>query len=845
MSDTENSDGTLTKCYHGKLDRRTAEEQLSANGNYGAFLLRESDRKVGSYVLSYYGRTGINHFRITNVYGSYFIGGRQFDSLSDLITYYSTTCDLLTDERLSYPVPPPEPVTSHDRILISILPYTKLAQSDELSFKKGDLFILQNDLGDGWYWCRDVKTGQSGLVFSNLVEEVPEDIDPNEVYPWFHGKLSKADAVNKLAQAGPGSFLVRPSDNSPGNYTLFYHVGSTVQRFLIVRNKENRYTMGGKFFDSLGQIIELYQNEQIIEGHMLEFPVTTTMSRADQLREATLSTSMRALEVRDKAEDIYNTVKISREAAKKKLSHDVKGWLGLKKGDINKKWKNYYFVLNSRDRHLYYYDKPQQTKPKGLIDLSYSYMYLIHESLFDWPQCFQLVEKCLPCFGNYFYLKCDDDSTTFKRWTNSIRKFAYPLQTNKKITRHLIDAASQDNNTIGSNRRNPDMDDSEEDTFEEKRSVYLNFVEAQSLKINQPYVLISFNQDIKVAKTSVKTSPNALFSEDGCFAFEDLPADVKTLSVTLYQNGKKYKSNADLPQFSLDLTILDKNDTSATSEQLDQWFKFKSNHSSDVVGFIRVRMFKSQEIIMALPQYTTLEDLVCDPNIEIISLLGQLCHRDHLTLARSLSNIFRYKKMSVRILSKLIEREAALEPDTATLFRTSTLTTALLESFLRSLCQDALRKCLKGPIKKLYDDKICCELNPSKLDSHNVSQKACENLQNLLDLLDDLVGNIYDSISYYPHSVRYILSCLHKIVQQRWPNEPLIRTQVISSFLFLRLICPTILNPKQFNLINETPSENAVRNLTLVAKCLQSLANLVETSKVSRSIFISDILTLY
>lgn len=236
---------------------------------------------------------------------------------------------------------------------------------------------------------------------------------------------------------------------------------------------------------------------------------------------------------------------------------------------------------------------------------------------------------------------------------------------------------------------------------------------------------------------------------------------------------------------------------------------------------------------MALSEYAALEDLLCNPSTELIMLLDQFCHRDHLTLARALSNIFRYKNTSTRILKSLIEREATLELETATLFRQSSLTTALIESYMRFMCHNVLSKCLKEPVKKLLDDKICCELNPSKLDSHNTSQKACENLQNLLDLLDELVGNIYDSVSYYPLSVRYLFSCLQRMVNRKWPNEPLVRTRVVSGFLFLRLICPTILNPKQFNLINETPNENAIRNLTLVAKCLQNLANLVETSKVN------------
>lgn len=60
--------------YHGRLDRFTAEERLWDANKMGSYLVRESDRKPGNYVLSYLGRTGINHFRITAVCGDYYIG---------------------------------------------------------------------------------------------------------------------------------------------------------------------------------------------------------------------------------------------------------------------------------------------------------------------------------------------------------------------------------------------------------------------------------------------------------------------------------------------------------------------------------------------------------------------------------------------------------------------------------------------------------------------------------------------------------------------------------------------------------------------------------------------------
>lgn len=137
----------------------------------------------------------------------FFAGGRQFNSLSDLVAYYTHCSDLLKRERLIHPTPPPEPVNDKKRI-VAILPYTKMPDTDELTFQKGDIFFVHNDMGDGWLWVTAHRTGEQGLIFRELVDDLDDSIDPNTVFSWFHPNVTKSEAVDMLVKAGPGSFLV-------------------------------------------------------------------------------------------------------------------------------------------------------------------------------------------------------------------------------------------------------------------------------------------------------------------------------------------------------------------------------------------------------------------------------------------------------------------------------------------------------------------------------------------------------------------------------------------------------------------------------------------------------------
>lgn len=101
----------------------------------------------------------------------------------------------------------------------------------------------------------------------------------------------------------------------------------------------------------------------VTEGHQSE-PHTTQMSASGAA-----------------AEKIYATLRECRDQIGLKKMKGIKhqGYLHKKSDKVMKKWKLLYFVLlvEGTDTHLYFYDSPKRTKPKGLIDLSCAYLYQV------------------------------------------------------------------------------------------------------------------------------------------------------------------------------------------------------------------------------------------------------------------------------------------------------------------------------------------------------------------------------------------------------------------------------------------------------------------------------------
>ncbi|XP_075267350.1 ras GTPase-activating protein 1-like [Opisthocomus hoazin] len=473
--------------YHGKLDRTIAEERLRQAGKPGSYLIRESDRRPGSFVLSFLSKTNVNHFRIIAMCGDYYIGGRRFASLSDLIGYYSHVSCLLKGEKLLYPVAPPEPVEDRRRVR-AILPYTKVPETDEISFLKGDMFIVHNELEDGWMWVTNLRTDEQGLIVEDLVEEVGREEDPHEGKIWFHGKISKQEAYNLLMTVGQVcSFLVRPSDNTPGDYSLYFRTSENIQRFKICPTSNNQFMMGGRYYNSIADIIEHYRKEQIVEGYYLKDPVP--MQHQEQVLNDTLD-----------GREIYNTIRRkTKDAFYKNIVK--KGYL-LKKSK-GKRWKNLYFMLEGNDAQLIYFESEKRaTKPKGLIDLSVCSVYGVHDSLFGRPNCFQIVVQHFS-EEHYIFYFAGETPEQAQDWMKSLQMFCSLRKTSPGT----------------SNKR-----------LRQVSSLILHVEEAHTLPVKHftnPYCNIYLNS-VQVAKTHIREGQNPVWSEE--FVFDAYALPVKPIT---------------------------------------------------------------------------------------------------------------------------------------------------------------------------------------------------------------------------------------------------------------------------------------------------------------------------
>jgi len=133
---------------------------------------------------------------------------------------------------------------------------------------------------------------------------------------------------------------------------------------------------------------------------------------------------------------------------------------------------------------------------------------------------------------------------------------------------------------------------------------------------------------------------------------------------------------------------------------------------------------------------------------------------------------------------------------------------------------------------------IDTELDPNKLadvDSEDV------NTYTLLLYSQKILTAIFKSSAYCPIELRRFFKIVQKHVAEYFPGR---ENKAIGAFYFLRFTCSAVSVPESYGLIKKVPSKNARRNLVLITKVLQNLANeIVFGKKESYMLKMNDFIT--
>ncbi|GMM35173.1 GTPase-activating protein [Saccharomycopsis crataegensis] len=173
-----------------------------------------------------------------------------------------------------------------------------------------------------------------------------------------------------------------------------------------------------------------------------------------------------------------------------------------------------------------------------------------------------------------------------------------------------------------------------------------------------------------------------------------------------------------------------------------------------------------------------------------------------------------------------------------TLFRGNSILSKTFEKYNLRVGQEFLEKVVGEFVLQVAEDNYDCEIDPARIRGSTEEKEAIidENFMKLFDYVEMIWEKIYNSCNDLPAPIRRELEIFrNKLENCGFLNDPNdldinksqsnLALNCVTGFLFLRLICPAILNPKLFFLIKDHQTGNIKRTLTLISKILLTLSN--------------------
>lgn len=327
---------------------------------------------------------------------------------------------------------------------------------------------------------------------------------------------------------------------------------------------------------------------------------------------------------------------------------------------------------------------------------------------------------------------------------------------------------------------------------------------------------------------------------DDSFSFDNLPLDVKELKICLFVIAKPTNFSAsfvnNLKKFNNSNKMLDPLLIGYVNISLhelinkglcESWYNVEPAvqlNEKDVNSNCSLRVkirFCEEKIYLNRNYYKQLSSFLLNENEhKNISILYEQIipstERSHFVQA--LLKFFIVKNKLIEMLKSFLLAEIDRCSDLSTLFRPATCSTSLMDQYMRLRCEDFLRKVVEEPLTRIFkqgqttnqnstnSSQKSFELDPSKCP---VPTQREQNLFNFQVALKDLINSIcnQNSVNLFPNELKHLFYLIRQHVHLKWlkqqnagTDDKLVKIYCVSAFVFLRLLCPAMLNPKNFGL---------------------------------------------
>ncbi|XP_046785965.1 ras GTPase-activating protein 4 isoform X6 [Gallus gallus] len=360
---------------------------------------------------------------------------------------------------------------------------------------------------------------------------------------------------------------------------------------------------------------------------------------------------------------------------------------------------------------------------------------------------------------------------------------------------------------------------------------------------SDPFVCVSYNGKTQES-TVVKKSCYPRWNEAFEFELPDPPAE--KLCVEVWDWDLVSKNDF------LGKVVVSVQGLQAAGHQ-EGWFRLqpdtakpREDRRRGSLGSLQLQVRLRDETVLPSHCYQPLVQLLCQEvkaghqagGVHLVTLLDETTTAEsRQDVAVNLVKLFLGQGLVKEFLDLLFELELAKPCEPNTLFRSNSLASKSMESFLKVTGMQYLHAVLGPTISRVFEEKKYVELDPSKVEIKDVGcsglhrvQTESEVMEQGRQLLQSYLGELLDAIGKSaptcPPVIRAAFRQLFQRVGERFPQHQHTQFVAVTSFLCLRFFSPAIMTPKLFHLRDTHADARTGRTLLLLAKAVQMVGNM-------------------